>query len=133
VTTDDERERAEILRGIGFFRKCTPREIDDIAKLAVDRNYGPGEELCHQTDATLDAFTLIEGEVTIIADGEQVATARAGDVIGELSMLGSGHRTATVVAVTPVRAFVIDPREVDSVLAADPSAAQRLGGHEVEE
>ena len=133
MTTDEERERAEILRGIDFFRKCTDREIDDIAKLADDRNYAPGDELCHQRDATLDAFALVDGEVSIVHDGEQVATARAGDVIGELSMLGSGHRTATCVALTPVRAFVIDPREIDSVLAADPSAAQRLGRHEVSE
>lgn len=133
MTTDDERERAEILSGIDFFRKCTPREIDDIAKLAEDRNYGPGEELCHQTDATLDAFALVDGEVSIIVDGEEVATARPGDVIGEMSMLGSGHRTATVVAITPVRVFVIDPREVDSVLAADPSASQRLGRHATNE
>jgi CRP-like cAMP-binding protein len=129
VTTDDERERADLLSRIDFFRGCTPAEIEDVAKLVDDRHYAPGEELCHQSDATLDAFALIDGEVSVVVDGEQVATARPGDVIGELSMLGPGRRSATVVAATPVRAFVIDPREVDSVLAADPSASQRLGRH----
>jgi hypothetical protein len=32
-----------------------------------------------------------------------------------------------VSAITAVRVLVIDPREIDSVLAADPSSGQRLG------
>jgi CRP-like cAMP-binding protein len=86
-----------------------------------------GEELCRQSDAQTDAFAIVDGEASVTVDGELVGTARPGDVIGELSMLGTGRRTATVSAITAVRVLVIDPREIDSVLAADPSSGQRLG------
>jgi len=48
---------------------------------------------------------------------------------GELSMLDSGRRSTTLRAVTPRQVLVLDPREIDSVLAADPSSARRLSRH----
>ena len=42
-------------------------------------------------------------------------------------MLGDGRRQATLVARTSLRVLVLDPEEVDSVLAADPSAQRNLG------
>ncbi len=70
---------------------------------------------------------MVEGEAAVLVDGAQVATVTVGDVVGELSMLGNGHRTATLRALTPVHALVIEPDEIDSVLSADPSSSRRLG------
>jgi CRP-like cAMP-binding protein len=56
-------------------------------------------------------------------------TAVAGEIVGELSMLGTGRRGATLRAITPLDVLVLDPREIDSVLAADPSSARRLSQH----
>ena len=123
----DSVDIAAVLRGIDFFKGCTDRELEDIAGLLVDRRFDAGEVLCEQGDAESEAFALLEGEATVIVDGEEVGTAHSGDVVGELAMLGTGRRTATLRAVTPVHVLVIDPREVDSVLSADPSSARRLG------
>jgi cAMP-dependent protein kinase regulator len=127
MTQPNNGGKAELLSRIEFFKGCTPREIDDIANLVVDKHIAAGEALCRQGDAETHAFALIEGEASVIVDGEPVGTAKPGDVIGELSMLGTGRRTATVTAISPMRLLVIDPREIDSVLAADPGSSQRLG------
>jgi CRP-like cAMP-binding protein len=123
----DASEKSALIAQIDFFRGCTRREIDDVAKLLVDRHFGVGDELCRQGDAETHGFVLVDGEAVVIEDGEEVGTAMAGDVVGELSMLGTGRRTATLRAVTPVRVLVIDPQEIDSVLSADPSSGRRLG------
>jgi CRP/FNR family cyclic AMP-dependent transcriptional regulator len=70
-----------------------------------------------------EAFIVIEGQAAIVANGEPVATASAGDLIGELSLLDPGPRTATVVALTPMRMYVLDPREF-AVLFDDPESAR---------
>jgi CRP/FNR family cyclic AMP-dependent transcriptional regulator len=127
MTQPDSTATAELLSRIEFFRGCTPREIADIASLVIERRFDAGDTLCRQGDAEQDAFALIDGEASVVVDGEEVGRARPGDVIGELSMLSTGRRTATVTAVTSVGVLVIDPREIDSVLAADPSSSQRLG------
>jgi len=127
VTELDTTEKAALLSQVDFFKGCTQREIDDIAKLVSDRHFAEGDELCHQGDAENHGFVIVDGEAAVLVDGEQVATASTGDVVGELSMLGTGKRTATLRAAGPVHALVIEVEEIDSVLAADPSSAQRLG------
>ena len=126
----DASEKSALIAQVDFFRGCTKREIDDIAKLLVDRHFAAGDELCRQDDAETHGFVLVDGEAAVVVDGEHVATAGAGDVVGELSMLGTGRRTATLRALTPVHALLIEPDEIDSVLSADPSSSQRLGRHE---
>jgi CRP/FNR family cyclic AMP-dependent transcriptional regulator len=123
-------EKSALIAQVDFFKGCTQSEIDDVAKLLVDRHFDVGEDLCHQGDAENHGFVLVEGEAAVLVDGEQVATAGAGDVVGELSMLGTGHRTATLRALSPVHALLIEPDEIDSVLSADPSSGQRLGRHQ---
>ncbi len=123
----DAAEKSALIAQVDFFQGCTQREIDDIAKLLGDRHFAVGDELCHQGDAEANGFVVVDGEAAVLVDGEQVATVTAGDVVGELSMLGNGHRTATLRALTPVHALVIEPDEIDSVLSADPSSSQRLG------
>jgi CRP-like cAMP-binding protein len=123
----DAAEKSALIARVEFFEGCTQREIDDVAKLLVDRHYAAGDELCHQGEAETYGFVVVEGDAAVVVDGAQVATATAGDVVGELSMLGTGHRTATLRALTPVHALLIEPDEIDSVLSADPSSGQRLG------
>jgi CRP-like cAMP-binding protein len=123
----DPAEKSALLSQVEFFEGCTQREIDDIAKLVVDAHFEEGEDLCRQGEAESHGFVIVDGNAAVIVDGERVATATAGDVVGELSMLGTGRRTATLRAVDPVHALLIAPDEIDSVLAADPSSSHRLG------
>jgi CRP-like cAMP-binding protein len=126
----DASEKSALIAQVDFFRGCTKREIDDIAKLLVDRHFAAGDQLCRQGDAETHGFVLVDGEAAVVVDGEKVGTATAGDVVGELAMLGTGRRTATLRALTPVHVLVIEPEEIDSVLSADPSSGQRLGRRE---
>jgi CRP/FNR family cyclic AMP-dependent transcriptional regulator len=126
----DTSQKSALIAQIDFFRGCTQREIDDIAKLLVDRHFAVGDELCRQGEAETHGFVLVDGEAAVVEDGEEVGTAKPGDVVGELSMLGTGRRTATLRAVTPVHVLVVEPQEIDSVLSADPSSGQRLGRRE---
>jgi CRP-like cAMP-binding protein len=122
----DDAKRAALAE-IDFFKGCTERELTDISRLAVERDVAPGEELCHESAFEQFAFVVLDGEATVTAHGEEVGVVGAGDVVGELAMLGDGRRTATLTARTPMTVLVLEPDEVDSVLAADPSSAKRLG------
>ena len=124
-------EKRALIGQIDFFQGCTQREIDDIAQLLTDREFAAGDDLCRQGEAETYGFVVVDGQAAVLVDGQQVGTATAGDVVGELSMLGTGRRTATLRALTPLHALVIQPEEIDSVLSADPSSSQRLGrrGH----
>lgn len=123
----DATQRATLLAEIDFFKGCTRRQVEDIAKLVSSRHLSSGDVLCRQGDFETDVFVLVDGEASVEINGKQVAVVGAGEVVGELSMEKGGHRTATLTASTPLHVLVLDPREVDSVLAADPSSAANLG------
>jgi len=125
----DEAKR-DALAEVDFFKGCSDRELADIAKLAEDQTFEVGAELCHESDFGRLVFVVLDGEADVTRGGEHVGVARPGDVVGELAMLGDGHRTATLTARTSMTVLVMEPEEIDSVLAADPSAAKRLGRHD---
>lgn len=120
-------DAAALLAQIDFFKGCTARQIEDIAKLAGDRHLEAGETLCRQGEHSTDAFVLVDGEAAVIIDGNQVATVGTGEVVGELSIDRGGLRTATLRATTPLHVLVLDAREIESVLASDPGSARNLG------
>lgn len=122
-----DTDKSALLQQIDFFKGCTQRQVDDIAKMANDRHFSPGEILCEQGAFESDVFVLVEGQASVRKDGTQVAVVGAGEVVGELAMVTGGHRSATLEAITPLHVIVLDPREVDSVLSADPGSAKKLG------
>ena len=130
MTELNASEKSALLQQVDFFKGCSQRELDDVAQMVSDRHYEIGEELCRQSEPETHGFVLVSGEAAVLIDGSQVGSVEAGDVVGELSMLGTGRRTATLRAVTPIHALIIQPEEIDSVLAADPSSQRRLGHHE---
>jgi CRP-like cAMP-binding protein len=123
----DEPGTAALLAEVDFFKGCTKRQIEDIAKLVGSRHLEPGEVLCRQGDHESDVFVLVDGEARVVIDGKEVAAVGTGEVVGELAMDRGGLRTATLTAKTPLHVLVLDPREVDSVLASDPHSATNLG------
>jgi CRP/FNR family cyclic AMP-dependent transcriptional regulator len=133
VASMSEEAKRTALAGIDFFRGLSEKELIDIARLSEERSFALGDELCHESDFGRLVFVLLEGEADVTVAGDSVGTARPGDVVGELAMLGSGHRTATLTATTPMTVLVLEPEEIDSVLAADPSSASRLGRRAIDE
>lgn len=123
----EAHDKAVLLKQVEFFKGCTDAQLEDIAHLIGDRHLAPGETLCRQGDYESDVFVFVDGEASVTIDGKRVATISAGEVVGELSMETGGHRTATLEALTPLHVLVLDPREVDSVLMADPKSMRSLG------
>lgn len=58
----DSSERAALLAWIDFFKGCTQRQIDDIAKVVESRDLSAGDVLCRQGEPDTDIFVLVEGK-----------------------------------------------------------------------
>ena len=127
-TLSNEAKQA-LLAKIEFFEGCTESQLRDVTHLTEERRIVAGSNLCRQGDFENDVFVVIEGEADVVINDSSVGTTKVGEIVGELSMLGSGKRAATLRAITPMHVLVLDPREIDSVLAADPSSARRLSPH----
>jgi CRP-like cAMP-binding protein len=66
------------------------------------------------------------GTADVSVDGEVVRALGPGDVFGEVAVLASGRRTATVVATSPMKLIAIFKRDVWALEKRSPEAAERL-------
>ena len=73
-----------------------------------------------------EAFVVVAGNVIVRRNGRQVATLGAGNVVGEMSLLDKGPRTATVVCETDCTLIVIDQRRFLAVVDSIPAISHKL-------
>jgi cyclic nucleotide-binding protein len=104
-------------------------ELDQVAlrsgaKLAR-RRLGAGEALVEHGDTGTDMFLLLDGVLEVVIEGETVAQVGSGALLGELAILGTGRRTATLSAVRASRVAVIGATEIAGSRLAELTLARR--------
>jgi CRP/FNR family transcriptional regulator, cyclic AMP receptor protein len=116
----------EHLGRIPLFSACTGKDLEKIAKAGDEVVMPAGSLIVDQGQTGREAFVLMSGTATVRRNGKKVATIQPGAVIGELSLLDHGPRTATVVADTDVTLFVISQRHFLGVIDDVPALAHKL-------
>ena len=94
--------------------------------MASPREFADGEKLMTQGDFGHCVFLVETGTADITVDGELVGSAGPGDAVGEVAVLSSGRRTASVVATSPLQAIGLFKRDVWALDREAPGAAHRL-------
>jgi diguanylate cyclase (GGDEF)-like protein len=104
-------ERAELLASIPLFRGLNAAQLQPLTEAAEVLSYQPGDRIVRQGDPGESVFLILDGRVEVLARVVQydvvtetvVAWMTTGDALGELSLLDGQPRSATCVAVSPVR------------------------------
>ena len=65
-------------------------------------------------------YVVMSGEVTISINNQLLATALSGEIVGEMALINSNIRSATVTAKTDCRLALIDQASFDSLLRYVP-------------
>ena len=73
-------------------------------------------------------FVIADGVAAIYFNGVLIGSVGSGDLVGELALLDNGPRTATVVSLTPMRIYVLDPSEFAS-LFNQPEAGRWIASY----
>ncbi len=66
-------------------------------------------------------FFIAEGKAEVVRDNIKIAEVKQGDIIGEMSILGKGKATATVIARTDLKVFKFIKDKFNVVLNKYPS------------
>ena len=84
-----------------IFGMLSTSELETLAAGAERIEVGePGIELTRQGDFGHSVFVVLEGRAQVAIEGRVVRELSVGDLFGEVAVLSSGRRTATVVSST---------------------------------
>ncbi|HEY2241555.1 MAG TPA: Crp/Fnr family transcriptional regulator [Streptosporangiaceae bacterium] len=95
-----------------FWEQLGPPDQERLVAAGRIAQFGAGTTICRQGDPATHLYVVISGLIKIMTnsrDGQQSVQALrgSGDVVGELAGELTGHRTASMVAVTEVQAVVV--------------------------
>lgn len=114
------------LAGMPLFADLNDDERTEVAARVHEETVEADAALALQGDNAYELFVIEEGEAEVRRDGETIATLREGDVCGEIGVLVTGTRRATVVATTPMRLVAMFSRDFKQIEGRMPSVANRL-------
>jgi CRP-like cAMP-binding protein len=109
-----------------FLQDLPDAELEAVARVASEREFAPQEALTVQGDFGHCVYLVERGTADVSVNGQVVRSIGPGDAIGEIAVLSSGRRTASVVATSPVRAIQLFKRDVWRLEREAPEAARRL-------
>jgi CRP/FNR family cyclic AMP-dependent transcriptional regulator len=118
-------ERARIA-AVEIFAGLPESELDVLAEVAFDVEVGAGEALASEGEFGHSVFAIESGTADVIQGERTIRTVGPGNVLGEVAVLSTGRRTASVVATSPMRLIGLFKRDVWALDGKAPAAAQRL-------
>lgn len=117
---------ASRLAAIPLFADLTDADRVAIAGSAYEVEATEGQALATEGDFGYALYAIESGTAEVSADGTQLRTLGPGDVFGEIALIASGRRTASVVATTPMKLIALFKRDVWALEQKAPEAATRL-------
>ena len=114
------------LARVPLFATCSTKDLQKIAKASDEIAVKAGTTLVDQGQQGREAFIVVDGTAAVKRNGRKITTLGPGAVIGELSLLDRGPRTATVTADTDMTVLVIDQRNFPGVIDQVPALAHKL-------
>jgi CRP/FNR family cyclic AMP-dependent transcriptional regulator len=99
---------AELLRNVPLFTGMTDSAIESVGGLAHEVKFASGQELVRQGDEGDSFLVIVEGRARVVQSGDTLRELGPGDYLGEIALIDGGPRTATVTAIDPLRALVVE-------------------------
>jgi CRP/FNR family cyclic AMP-dependent transcriptional regulator len=118
--------KADALGRCPFFAELSRGELIELAKATEDMEVDEGRALTREGESGREFFVIIDGEVSVTKDGNELRRLGPGDFFGEIALLEDRPRTATVIAATPLRFFVLTRQSFRSLLAHQPQLEQKV-------
>src|SRR3954451_10121911 len=117
---------AKELAGVGFFSGLSKKELERLAQWTDELAVGEGDRLASEGEFAHEFFVIEDGSADVLQDDGRIAELGPGDFFGEIGLLETERRTASVVATTPMRVIVMFKREFKEMEREMPAVADRI-------
>jgi CRP-like cAMP-binding protein len=113
------------------FAELPRAELDELTAAVTEVDVRAADTVVTLDDYGTAVYFIEEGAAQVLDDhGEEVETLGPGDTFGEIALLLTGQRTATVVARTPMRLLSLSGQDFERIRPRVPKledSLRRLG------
>ncbi len=102
------------------FADFSKSELKAVGQVTELRKLNAGDELTRQGQFGSELIVVLTGSASVDISGTKVTELGPGEVIGEMSFLDHGPRTATIIATTPMDIGVLTIKGFEDVAKQSP-------------
>jgi CRP-like cAMP-binding protein len=117
---------ADRLESIPLFADLPAADLALLAERAREVEVGVGTLLTEAGDLASKVFAVLEGTAVVSFDDRVIAMLSAGDVVGEIGAIGSGRRSAHVIAVTNMKLISLYAWDFRDLVERMPVLGERI-------
>ncbi len=117
---------ADRLKTIPLFQGLSKSQRERVSTWADEVDLEPGKHLVEQGQFAYEFFVIEEGAAEVTVDGDRVDALGPGDFFGEIALLETERRTASVVTTEPLRCIVMHARHFSSMEQTMPQVAEQI-------
>jgi CRP-like cAMP-binding protein len=115
------------LAAFPLFADLPAAELDEVAATMSEVEVEAGSKVVTLDDYGTALYFVEHGDADVLSDGGETTQALGrGDTFGEISLLLTGERTATVVARTPMRLFLLSDQDFQQIRPRVPELERSL-------
>ncbi len=119
----DKRELVSTLSGYDTFAGCSKDDVKALVEAGGPFALPAGWPLVQEGIPADACYVLVNGEALVFHQREQIATLGPGDLVGEVTLLDGGQRSATVTSSSRVSGLRIDNEKLRPLLDKHPKVA----------
>ena len=117
---------AQRLSEIPLFAGLSRRDRKRVAEHADEVDVASGTTLIREGHLAYEFFAVIEGVADVLQGDQRIAALGPGEVFGEIGVLATHKRTATVVATSPMKLIVMYGPELTALSEKVPEVFEKL-------
>ncbi|MDQ6955804.1 MAG: cyclic nucleotide-binding domain-containing protein [Mariprofundaceae bacterium] len=118
-----------------LFSKLPEQVLQHLHANAHTESFAEGDTLINQGEFNYFLFLIVSGAVSVVTDGEKVASLQQGDVVGEISTSGLSSPVADVFAEEGVQVLAFPIGEISEIAFEHEAFAdvlRHIGMHRIE-
>jgi CRP-like cAMP-binding protein len=119
---DESNVEIEALGKIPFFAGMSSDEVQEVARLGAKVSFPEGSSIVEKGGPGDAMYVVLSGTAEVDVGG-RFHVLKEGDFFGEMALLGSKRRMATVRATSPVEVLAISSDDFRAFLEAHPTVA----------
>ena len=114
------------LKSLPLFEGVSDEDLEKIGPFIAEVSVSEGKHLVDEGDYAYEFMAIEEGQAEVTRGGEVLAELGPGDFFGEVGLIESDRRNATVVAKSSMRLLTLDQWDMRRLEKSVPSAAERI-------